>query len=394
MQMTNDYSPNLRKFKAINLKMVSPDFSSDIIDQIMSLDSLRNPRIAASTPRHIFFQIKNFFQILESVCSARIEGNRTTLVEYIDRKFEKDASPPESFREIENMEKSLRFIDENIGSHPLDRAFVSELHKKTVDGLDVEGSNAPGSYRDKDVSVRGSILVPPPPGLVPSLMDELFNFILCPTPPKYDLIKTALAHHRFAWIHPFDNGNGRTARLFTYALLINLGFYVNYGSLINPAAVFCWDRGEYYRALARADEGDDEGYLSWIKYMLSGLQRELKKVIQLADYDYLKGNILLPAIEFSRRKNIINETEHKILSIAIEKKEIRNADIRKFFPSKHPADISHLIKELLEKKYLAFISGKKRIYAINFENNGLLRGLVYSLSRAGIWAESKDLPIS
>ena len=45
--------------------------------------------------------------------------------------------------------------------------------------------------------------------------------------PKYDLLKVAIAHHRFVWVHPFSNGNGRTVRLFTYAMLVKLGFNVN-----------------------------------------------------------------------------------------------------------------------------------------------------------------------
>jgi len=58
-------------------------------------------------------------------------------------------------------------------------------------------------------------------------MEELFTFINNDDDKKYDLIKTALAHHRFVWIHPFDNGNGRTVRLFTYVLLVKLGFNIN-----------------------------------------------------------------------------------------------------------------------------------------------------------------------
>ena len=62
---------------------------------------------------------------------------------------------------------------------------------------------------------------------VDNYMRELIEFIEDPTDHKYDLIKVALAHHRFVWIHPFDNGNGRTVRLFTYAMLIKAGFNVN-----------------------------------------------------------------------------------------------------------------------------------------------------------------------
>ena len=40
-------------------------------------------------------------------------------------------------------------------------------------------------------------------------MAELFDFINTPNSPKYDLLKAAIAHHRFVWIHPFGNGNGR-----------------------------------------------------------------------------------------------------------------------------------------------------------------------------------------
>jgi Fic family protein len=77
-------------------------------------------------------------------------------------------------------------------------------------------------------------------------MDELFDFLRTEHDSKYDLIKIALAHHRFAWIHPFHNGNGRVVRLFTYALLIERGFNVRQGRVLNPSAVFCMNRDRYY----------------------------------------------------------------------------------------------------------------------------------------------------
>ena len=90
-------------------------------------------------------------------------------------------------------------------------------------------------------------------------MTELEAFINRADPPKYDLIKVALAHHRFAWVHPFGNGNGRVVRLLTYAMLIKYGFRVNaVGQLLNPAAVFCADRNAYCARLGDADAGTND----------------------------------------------------------------------------------------------------------------------------------------
>ena len=56
------------------------------------------------------------------------------------------------------------------------------------------------------------------------MMQELIDFVNKEDTPKYDLLKIAIAHHRFVWIHPFENGNGRVVRLFTYALLLKFVF--------------------------------------------------------------------------------------------------------------------------------------------------------------------------
>ncbi len=372
-------------FRHIDLRIVFPDFSSELTDHIMGLEYLRRLRLAGTSPPHIFFQIKSIFHTLESLGSARIEGNRTTVIEYVDKQLENRPTDQAPIREIENMEGCLKFIDDNIKTRHVDRAFVSELHKMAVAGLSEseEGSRHPGEYRKCPVTVRASQLVPPPFVSVPGYMDELFHFIGMADAPKYDLLKIALAHHRFVWIHPFDNGNGRTVRLLTYALMVKFGFNVHLNRILNPTAVFCHDRAKYYAALSRADQGDDEGLLQWAGYMLSGLERELKKTDELTDYDYLKEKILNPAIAFSLEKNIINELEAKILSLAIEKKEIVNSDIGPIFPAKNKSDISRMIRNLLNKNYLVPTASRKRKYTINFRKNVLIRGLVHSLSKAG-----------
>jgi Fic family protein len=128
--------------------------------------------------------------------------------------------------------------------------------------------------------------------MVPQYMAELVAFINSDDPQKYDLMKVALAHHRFAWIHPFGNGNGRVVRLLTYALLIKYGFNVRAGGrVLNPTAVFCNDRDRYYTMLGKADSGLSEGSEAWCIYVLEGMLNELRKVDRLTDIHFLIANV-------------------------------------------------------------------------------------------------------
>jgi len=81
--------------------------------------------------------------------------------------------------------------------------------------------------------LRSPAHLPPEFIQVPEYMQALAAFINENQPPKHDLIKVALAHHRFGWIHPCGNGNGRVVRLLTYALLIKYGFNVKAASRTN-----------------------------------------------------------------------------------------------------------------------------------------------------------------
>ena len=345
--------------------------------------------MSGSTPPPIFFQIKSIFHILESVGSARIEGNRTTVQEYVEVKLEDKQNESESNKEIANMERALDFIDKNIEENPINRVFVCELHKIVVDGLTTEGSQWPSEYRKNEVKIKGSEHIVPPQYLVEKYMEELLNFINKEDADKYDLLKTAIAHHRFVWIHPFDNGNGRTVRMFTYAMLVKLGFNVNLGRILNPTAVFCQNRKQYYAHLSRADKGDKMGFLEWSNYMLSGLRREIEKIDNLLNYDYLSKKILLPAVDISLDRKLINERESKILKLAIEKKQVTNSDIKQnVLPAQHMSEISRIIRGLKDKKMISPVDKGKRKYLICFQNNFLLRGIIQSLEANGFLPEN------
>lgn len=81
--------------KEFKLRLVSPSFDSELTDSLIELNHLKKLKLQGTTAPWIFFQLKNIFHILESVGSARIEGNRTTISEYIERKIEKDEKSSE-----------------------------------------------------------------------------------------------------------------------------------------------------------------------------------------------------------------------------------------------------------------------------------------------------------
>lgn len=375
-------------FKHYNLELVFPEFTSPLLDLILELDHLRRKQLQPSPYLQVFFQLKRIFHTLESIGSARIEGNNTTIVEYIETKLAEAPPPKDGILEIVNMEQTMSFIDENIKDTDFNRAFVSELHKKVVTGLrpppNGEGDHTPGVYRKNTVSINRSAHKPPEPLHIETYMDELFAFINHSDEPKYDLLKIAIAHHRFLWIHPFTNGNGRTVRLFTYAMLVKQGFNVDIGRrILNPTAVFCSDRKKYYDYLSVADSGKKEDVLNWCEYVLSGLKEEIEKIDRLLDYDYLKKEILLPAISYSQERKFITDTEARVMKKAIEKPTIQASDLKDIFVGKYASVRSVKINKLIEKKMLMPVKEGARKYVIRFDNNFLIRGVIKLLSDKG-----------
>lgn len=384
-------------FKDIQLKIYDPRWNSKLARTVIELEKLRVKKLGGPVPPYIFFQIKNIFQMLESLGSARIEGNRTTLAEIVEKIIENQGKETkiEKDREIFNIEKAIEFIEENVTSKTkIDRGLISHVHKILIGGLTPpphgEGSNFPGKLRPINVSISKSQHVPPDAVRVSDYFDELINFINQPLDSQYHLLMIALSHHRMAWIHPFDNGNGRLIRMFTYALLIKQGFKVKSGRILNPTAVFCMDREKYYSMLALADTGEEENVLNWCLYVLEGLKEEIEKIDKLLSLKYITEMILIPTLSFAVEREHITKREYEILSAVVKNEEmiIRSRDLIKIIGQESPIQRSRILKRLKDKNMLIPLEKDGRIYTIGFGNNYLLRGIIYTLEKNGFIPKS------
>lgn len=371
------------------LRLPKIEFEWPIMDAIIGLEILRYKSLSGTTPPLIFFQLKRIFHMLESIGSARIEGNNTTIADYVESTKIRSGErylfgDEEDIIQIENGEEAMQYIEENIDRINIDKFFLRELHTITVKNLsaDKEGAKNPGRFRTVNVTINKSTHVPPDFTQVELLVDELLAFVNEQCLPKFDLLKIAIAHHRFVWIHPFENGNGRVVRLFTYAMLLKKGIFKRDERIINPTAVFCSNRNEYYHYLSQADSYTDEGLVAWSEYVLRGLKNEMEKIDILLDYSYLLSTILLPALKDALEHSYISHREYDILKIAFEKKEFQASDIKPIL-SKNSSDTSRIINKLRHQGMIVPVRPSARKYSPAFSNGLLLRSILSMLDANG-----------
>ncbi len=128
---------------------------------------------------------------------------------------------------------------------------------------DIEDSEA-GRYRQGSVMITGSKHRPPESFEVPKLMQEFVAWIKTNISKIHPVAFAAQTHHRLVHIHPFTEGNGRTARLFMNLLLMQKGYPI--------VIILKNDRQKYYRALEKADAGK---YDDLEKFIAQAVERSM-----------------------------------------------------------------------------------------------------------------------
>lgn len=376
----------------LKLKIVSPPFDSNLNKAIFKLEKLRYKRFTTQVHPYVFIDLKAIFQLLETLSSARIEGNRTTVSELVESMLDKKFDEDEQLREIYNLQKAQKYIDETLKKDSkISLSFILNIHKIVVNNLvpqkdGGEGSNCPGELRKTNNRISGASVKTPDYTQVEFYLQQWVDFVNEERDGIYKPLVVAIAHHAFTWIHPFDNGNGRVVRLMTYAMMIMYGYGIGEMGIINPSTiVFCNDRQKYYDNLSLADEGKDENILIWCEYVLENIVTELKKIDRLTDFEYTFNKVIIPSLDFSLERKIITPTEYLILKLSGSKGEVSNVDIRKLLPEKKAYEISKIIRKLVQKDMLTQVNKSRKYasYAISFANSYLLRGVIFTLRKEG-----------
>lgn len=193
-------------------------------------------------------RIKNDLFLEWTYHSNSIEGNTLNLNEtrmVLEEGITIKGKTLREHLEITNHHQALHYLETLVKQErPLTERDILGVHAIVMNNIEKESA---GCYRTGAVRIAGANFIPPNASKVPDMMSALIESVNINVHGLSDLILATLFHHRFVWIHPFFDGNGRTVRLMMNLLLMRAGY--------PPAIVLRSDRKKYYEALNQANNG-------------------------------------------------------------------------------------------------------------------------------------------
>lgn len=235
-----------------------------LVDLAMDLVA-KSSSFKSSLPAEISTALADLVRSMNCYYSNLIEGHDTHPVD-IERALHNDFSSNPKQRDLQLEAKAhiavQQWIDGGgIKGHIMTREGLCEIHKRFIELLpdelrtvqfEQEDGNevvevVPGELRSRDVRVGRHIAISP--GAVPRFLDR-FTEAFHEKSRTETLLSIAAAHHRFNWIHPFVDGNGRVARLMSHAVLLET---LDSGGVWSIARGLARNESGYKQGLANCD---------------------------------------------------------------------------------------------------------------------------------------------
>lgn len=156
--------------------------------------------------------------------------------------------------EVINHREAIEYVEAlATGDEPINAFHVRQIHQLVLAHID--DANA-GQYRSLPVRIAGARHQPPDSWEIPALMTSWAQWLNDESAALHPVERAALAHHRLVAIHPFIDGNGRSARLMMNLLLLRAGY--------PPTIILRENRAQYYRVLAEADHQRESPIVNFV----------------------------------------------------------------------------------------------------------------------------------
>ena len=273
--------------------MIKVPLNNKILDYIVKIERNRVAVSSVKMPLSLSNKLRKNSKKRSAFSSNRIEGNPLSQAqadEVIDNDERRHLMKPE--QEIRNYYLALNFLEQKSSEK-------ARFSKKLI--LDVQRFVEKGASKEK-IGLRGPMppgvlfavydsqtgtpeYIPPEYSDIPGLLDELVDYVN--TTDDHPLIVAAVVHYQIVTIHPFEDGNGRTARLLSgYIMDVNGYGFNGIGSL---EEYFAYDVNEYYEsiqmglpALYYSGRNEPPHPEKWVEYFLRMVSLYSEKVREIS----------------------------------------------------------------------------------------------------------------
>ena len=227
----------------------------------------------------------------------------------------------------------------------LNEAIISEMNRIITNKILPEGAG--GKYREVGAYSRNSItweksLQWPDPKEVPWLMGQFTNWLTSPEAKSLNpILRAGIMHTWFVLIHPFEEGNGRTARALSMLSLALDGYNVK--NLFSLEEYYDRDAQSYYASIKSALDSLGD-YTAWLSYFSEGLAIE---------YSRVKDRVIKLSKEFRMKKQVgqiaISQRQEKIIEYLQNYARLINNDFERIFPDISEDTVLRELSDLIKK---------------------------------------------
>ncbi len=338
--------------------------SKNIMNNILKIEQLKEQIKTLPVTPHLMASLRESAKLTTTHYSTQIEGNRLTQEEVIavikNRKNIPQRQRDE--KEIKGYYSALEYIEKLA----LKKTFITEVEIQKIHSL-VESDNKQTKYRDgQNVitdSLAGEIVYMPPEAKdVQLLMKDFVNWL------NYDdetpiLIKAAIAHYQYVTIHPYYDGNGRSARLLTTLILHKNGYDLK--GIYSLEEYYAKDLKGYYDAISIGPSHNyymgraEADITKWIEYFILGVKQSFENV-------YNKAKTESGSKDLTPVLRELDAKQRKILDLFETQKTITSNDVAMFF-NFSPRTVRKLLQDWADDGFLTVTdsSKKSRKYQLN-----------------------------
>lgn len=342
--------------------------NTKIINSLMRIEAVKAEISYLPLNPTVLISLRETARLYTTHYSTMIEGNRLDAdqIKVVLQHQEHFPGRERDEHEVKGYYAALTQLEKWVAQNvKISEKIIQTLHALVM--ADGRTNVKPTTYRDgqnviKDSRTKAIIYMPPEAQDVKNLMRAMILWIN-DTELPYPII-AGIAHYQFATIHPYYDGNGRTARLLT-TLILHLGGYDLKG-LYSLEEYYAKNLGAYYEAISVGHHNyymgrAEEDITKWVEYFVSGMAISFEKVLHQMQESNNKG---LPDTSFLLRK--LDPKQRKALELFKQFEIITSSQIGELFGFK-PRTSAALCADWVNQGFLkiADSSNKGRKYTLN-----------------------------